>query len=120
MAPYPFFLDLLYPIPLRHKKMFGVDAYYVEDKMMFALREKEKNPVDNGIWIATKKEHHQQLRQKLKGCKNIETTGIKAWLMLPSESDYFESDAHILAALIHSQNPLIGTSPKPKNRKSQR
>lgn len=120
MPPYQFFLDLLYPLELRHKKMFGVDAYYLDDKMIVALREKEKNPVDNGIWIATKKEHHQKLKQQLTSVKNIETIGIKAWLMLPAESDYFERDSRILAELIHTHSPLIGTLPKPKKRKSQR
>ncbi len=48
MPPYQFFLDLLYPLELRRKKMFGVDAYYLDDKMIVALREKEKNPV--GQW----------------------------------------------------------------------
>jgi hypothetical protein len=120
MLSYDFFIELLYPLQLRNKKMFGVDAYYLDDKMLFALREKEKSPVDNGIWIATKKEHHQQLKHQLTSVKNIETIGIKAWLMLPAESDHFERDSCVLAELIHAQSSLVGILPKPKNRKSQR
>lgn len=64
---YDFFLALLYPLPLRHKKMFGVDSYYIGEKIVFALRKKDTLPEDNGIWIASKLEHHDALKKEVNG-----------------------------------------------------
>jgi hypothetical protein len=100
--------------------MFGMDAFYVEDKIMFALREKDTSPKDNGIWIATKTIHHTQLNHIFKSIKAIEVYGIKNWRMLPVNSDHFETDATTLAELMRSRNPIVGVLPKPKKRKSQR
>ncbi|MBE15488.1 MAG: hypothetical protein CL867_04505 [Cytophagaceae bacterium] len=117
MILFPFFLDMLYPLPLKHKKMFGVDAYYLEAQLLFALREKEENTIDNGIWIATKKQHHQKLKHQFKSIKSIESYGIKSWLMLASNHDHFEADAQHLAQLIFKRSELIGTTPNSKKRK---
>ncbi len=38
--------------------MFSVDASYLDEKMVFSLREKSHNIQDNGIWVTTKIEHH--------------------------------------------------------------
>jgi hypothetical protein len=64
--PYDFFIEWLYPLTLRHKKMFGVDAFYIDDHIVFALSQSNKYPLDHGIWIATKKEHHQKLMPHFK------------------------------------------------------
>ncbi len=111
---------MLYSLPLKHKKMFGVDAYYYEASLLFALREKETYPKDNVIWIATKKQHHQKLKHQFKSIKPIESVGIKSWLMLASDHDYFETDAHHLAQLILNRSALIGTTPGSKKRKPRR
>ncbi|RMB57618.1 hypothetical protein EAX61_10920 [Dokdonia sinensis] len=112
MTSYDFIIDLLYPLELRQRKMFGVDAYYIEDKMVFALREKNHNIIDNGIWIATTKQHHQKLKHTFKTIKPIETIGIKSWLMLPASSDIFEYEVQLLVHLIRMRSPLIGIIPK--------
>ena len=119
MPPFRFFLDLLLPLDLSHIKMFGVDAYYLEGRMLFALREKETQPQDNGIWIATTKQHHQKLRHQFKSIKPIEEHRIKSWLMLDSQHDAFEADAFYLAELIIKRSELIGTTPKAKKRKTR-
>ena len=117
MFPYQFFLDQLYPLEFRHKRMFGVDAFYYEDKIMFALFQKEEHPNDNGIWIATKKQHHQKLKHKFSSIKHIEYLSIKNWLMLPESSEHFESEVHKLQQLIRDCSELVGNIPAPKKRK---
>lgn len=112
--PYGFFLELLYPLPLRHKKMFGVDAFYIRDKIVFALRKKNVAPEDDGIWIASKKEHHQKLYHQINGLRAIKTYGIKTWLLLPEDFNLFEEEAHKIAELIKKDSVLIGNIPKPK------
>ena len=112
--PYDFFLELLYPLQLSHKKMFGVDAFYIGEKIVFALRKKDTGLADNGIWIASKKEHHQKLYHKITGLRPIETYGIKTWLVLPEDSDRFEEEANAVAELIKKGSELIGNIPKRK------
>lgn len=91
--PYDFFLEFLYPLPLRHKKMFGVDAFYIREKIVFALRKKNTTQEDNGIWIASKKEHHQKLYHQIDGLRSIKIYGIKTWLFLPEDFELFEEAA---------------------------
>ena len=112
--PYDFFLELLYPLPLRQKKMFGVNAYYINEKIVFALRKKDEKTEDNGIWIASKIKHHQKLRYKIKGLRAIKTYGIKTWLVLPEDFEHFEEQANTIADLIKSDSELIGNIPKTK------
>lgn len=115
--PYEFFIDLLYPVPLRVKKMFGVNSYYIADKIVFALRKTDKLTEDNGIWIASKLEHHQKLKHKIKGLTTIKSYGIKSWLVRPEEFEYFEEEANKLAELIKKDSDLIGNVPKLKRKR---
>ncbi len=98
--------------------MFGVDAYYIHEKIVFALREREHNQEDNGIWIASKLEHHNALKKEIKGLQTIKTYGIKTWLVLPEQFEHFEEEANQLADLIKKNSPLVGNIPKPKRKKS--
>lgn len=117
--PFDFIIEELYPLPLRHKKMFGVDAFYVEEKILFALRQKESYSQDNGIWIATKVKFHNELKQKIKDLKLIEVYGLKTWLVLPEDSDFFEEGAIKIVELIKTNSELIGNIPKPKSKLSR-
>ncbi len=116
--PYDFFLEYLFGLPLRHKKMFGVDSYYIQEKIVFALRYKEHALADNGIWIASKMEHHEALKKEINGLRPIQTYGIKTWLVLPEDFDQFEQEASRLATLIKKNSSLIGNIPKPRRRKA--
>lgn len=117
--PYDFFLEYLFDLPLRHKKMFGVDSYYIEEKIVFALRYKEDAPHDNGIWIASKLEHHKALKKEINGLRPIQTYGIKTWLVLPEDFDQFEREAAQLATLIKKNSSLVGNIPKPKRKRAK-
>lgn len=114
--PYDFFLQLLYTLPLRHKKMFGVDSYYIHKKIVFALRKKNENTKDNGIWVASKIENHQKVHHNIKGLRAIKTYGIKTWLVLPEDFERFEEQANAVADLIKMDSELIGNIPKQKRR----
>ncbi|MEM9361756.1 MAG: hypothetical protein AAGA43_03925 [Bacteroidota bacterium] len=117
MVPYEFILDLLYPLPILTKKMFGTEAIYVEDKIVLALRQRNDNPIDNGVWIATKVDYHNELKQLFPSLRNIRTYGIKAWLLLPETALDFEETANSIVEMIKSGNPLIGTVPKGRKKK---
>ncbi|WP_282085843.1 hypothetical protein [Aquimarina algiphila] len=116
MIPYDFILEALYPLQLRHHRMFGVDAFYYGEKIVFALCEKEENRHDNGVWIATKMKYHEELRKHIKDVRIIKNFGPKTWMLLPADSDYFEEGCNLIAELIKSNSSLIGNVPKPKNK----
>ena len=84
--------------------MFGVDSFYYKEKIVFALRKKEESIEDNGIWIASKIEHHEVLKGLIKDLRHIKMYGIKSWLLLPEDSDYFEQGVLKIAELIKEQN----------------
>ncbi|MEO0573055.1 MAG: hypothetical protein AAF039_15210 [Bacteroidota bacterium] len=97
--------------------MFGNVAIYVGDKIVLATRQKEENPVDNGIWVGTKVEYHEALFKLFPSLRKLETYKIKSWLLLPDSAEDFESTAADLAALIKQNSPLIGNIPQPRKKK---
>ncbi len=113
MMPHEFVLDMLYPLPFRTKKMFGTCAVYVGEKIVLATRQKEDHPIDNGIWIGTKLEHHSALKEMFPSLRNIETYGIKTWLVLPEDADDFEETTQKITELIKQNSDLIGNIPAP-------
>ncbi|WP_188375337.1 hypothetical protein [Winogradskyella haliclonae] len=118
MIPHDFILDLLYPLPIRTKKMFGNVAMYCGDKIVLATRQKEENPVDNGIWIGTKIEHHNALKKLIPELRHLETYKIKKWLLLHEDEPNFETRAQQIAELIKENSDLIGNIPKPRKKKT--
>lgn len=117
MIPFEFILDFLYPLPVRTKKMFGNVAIYVGEKIVLATRHNQENPLDNGIWVGTKVEHHDVLFQQFPSLRKLETYKIKSWLLLPESANDFETAASDLAVLIKNGSPLIGVIPKPRKKK---
>ena len=53
--PFEFVLDELAGVEPWRRPMFGCTTVYVEEKVVFILRDKKDR--DDGVWIATTKEH---------------------------------------------------------------
>lgn len=115
--PHDFILEFLYPLPIITKKMFGNVAIYCGDKIVLATRQKEENPVDNGIWVGTKTKHHQALKTLIPELRHLETYKIKTWLLLHEDEPNFEECAQQIAQLIKDNSDLIGNIPKPRKKK---
>ncbi len=98
--------------------MFGIDAFYYGEKIVFALRQKDDHIEDNGIWIATKIIHHEDLKSLIKDLRMIKVYGLKSWLLLPEDSDYFEEGVSTIAQLIQQHSALVGNIPKLKKKRS--
>src|SRR3974390_354008 len=64
---FSFLLGELHDSPLaarvRTRPMFGCHAVYVDQRIVFILRQKEdrKTRRDNGVWVATQPEHNASL-----------------------------------------------------------
>lgn len=116
--PYEFVLDALSSLEPRTNPMFGCLAIYIGEKIVLILRDRPKNPDDNGLWLATTPEHHESLRREFPMMRSIalfdkEVTG---WQVLPASEPDFEEAAMRACELVMRGDPRIGKVPKKKAR----
>jgi hypothetical protein len=102
--------------------MFGCLAVYVEDKIVFILRDKRDETADNGVWLATTKEHHESLRRELRNMRSIQVfgTATTGWQVLPADADDFEEAALRACELVLAGDPRIGKVPGARRSSSSR
>jgi hypothetical protein len=118
--PFGFVLDEIGDLAPHTRPMFGCTAVYVEDKIVFVLRDRPSSPSDNGVWIATTREHHAGLRLEMPCMRSIAVlgTGVTGWQVLPVESDEFEESVVRACALVRARDERIGKVPSPKRGKA--
>ena len=112
-VPFSFVLDELESLQPYTKPMFGCTAIYVDEKIMLILRDREKHPEDNGIWVATTPEHHASLRKLFPALRSITVfgPGETGWQVLPSDDLNFEETALKICGLVSKRDPRIGKTP---------
>lgn len=118
--PFPFVLDELDSLNPRTNPMFGCYGVYVGEKIVLALRSKDSHTDDNGVWIATKPEHHAGLKKILPSMRSIYVLGGGSetnWQIIPEQADDFEESVMTICSLIKKGDPRIGNIPKPKKKK---
>jgi hypothetical protein len=102
--------------------MFGCLAVYVQhaiqektvqEKIVLILRDKPSQTADNGVWLATTKEHHQSLLQEFPNMRSIRVLGKKVtgWQILPADAGDFEEAALRACELVLAGDPRIGKVP---------
>ena len=118
--PFEFVLDELAGVDPWTRPMFGCTAVYVEERIVFALRNRKDR--DDGVWVATTKEHHASLRRELPNLRSISVFGIgeTGWQVLPADTEDFEESVLLACALVRARDPRIGKVPKPRKAKSQK
>lgn len=121
---FPFVLEELQDSILaprvRTRAMFGSHAVYVDERIVFILRQKDdlKTLRDNGLWVATQPEHNASLLRDFPALRPVELfasrgrTGFTGWLNLPASDDSFEEAALSLCRLVIAGDPRIGKIPK--------
>jgi hypothetical protein len=116
-VPFAFVLDELEELGPFTKPMFGCTAVYVDDKLVFVLRDRPSSPGDNGVWVATTVEHHESLRNVLPSMRSIAVLGtVTGWQVLPADAPDFEESALRACALVKRGDPRIGKIPKARKR----
>jgi hypothetical protein len=117
-VPYEFVLDAVSHLPIESRSMFGCLALYLGDKIVLMLREKHTQIEDNGVWLATTKEHHQSLRHEFPHMRSIQLLGkeVTGWQVLPADAPDFESAALRACELVVARDPRIGKVPKSRRR----
>jgi hypothetical protein len=111
--PHEFVLDAIASLLPETRPMFGCLAIYVKDKIVLILRDKPESKADNGVWLATTKEHHASLRGDLPNMRSIHVLGKKVtgWQVLPADAPDFEESALRACELIAAGDPRIGKVP---------
>jgi hypothetical protein len=96
--------------------MFGCLAVYVKEKIVLILRDKPGDAADNGVWLATTKEHHESLRREFPAMRSIRVLGrdVTGWQVLPAEDAEFESAALRACELVLAGDTRIGKVPDSK------
>lgn len=114
--PFDFVLEELGSVMPYTKPMFGAVAVYVEDKIVFILRDRPKTPEDNGVWLATTSEHHPSLQKTFPNMRSLKTfgPGPTGWQILPADADDFEESVLQACELVTHGDPRIGKVPKRK------
>jgi hypothetical protein len=120
--PHEFFLEALTALNPEVRRMFGGFAVYVGDRIVCMLREAEKSPRDNGIWLVLAEEidpSDRMLRKEFPSLRNIDLLGgtITHWLLIPSDGEHFESEALHAADLLLAHDFRIGRIPESRKSK---
>ena len=112
-VPHEFVLDAIATVSPETRPMFGCLAIYVQDKIVFILRDKRDQTADNGVWLATTEEHHQSLRREFPKMRSIQVLGKKVtgWQVLPADAQDFEQAALHACELVLAGDPRIGKVP---------
>lgn len=119
-VPHAFVLEVLDSVSPWTRPMFGCVAVYVAEKIVLILRDRPTYPEDNGVWIATTREHHESLRRDFPSMRSIGVLGeeVSSWQVLPAEAADFEEAALRACELILAGDPRIGKVPQSRGRKT--
>src|SRR5215472_10303854 len=112
-VPHEFVLEALAVAHPTTRPMFGCLAVYLGDKIVLALRDKQTNAEDNGVWLATTTEHHESLRREFPNMRSIRLLGkaVTGWQILPIDAPDFEEAALRACELVVARDPRIGKIP---------
>lgn len=120
--PFDFVIEALDELDPYLKPMFGAHGVYVDNKIVFILRDRPTSPADNGIWLATTGEHHKSLQKNFPSMRSIEMfgPGPTGWQVLPADAEDFEEAAFKACELVIKNDPRIGKIPKAKIKKPKK
>lgn len=113
--PFDFILDYLHSKDVLIKPMFGCFGLYVENKICFFLRDREKAKELNGVWIAAATpDDYESLAKELPSIKqkmDLVKPGKKSknrWLLLSAYDRNFESLVLRACELVVKNDRRIG------------
>lgn len=118
-VPFPFVLEALADQEPMTRPMFGCLAVYVDDQIVLVLRDKAEPVIDNGVWVATTREHHKSLRKDLPSLRSITVLGpdVTGWQLIPVDSPNFEDEVLRAVDLVKRRDPRVGKTPKARRPK---
>lgn len=117
--PFDFVLEKLITLDPVVKPMFGCHAIYIKEKIVLIVRKKGNSTEDNGVWIATTREHHPSLKIVFPSLRSIKIFGEKdsGWQIIPEVANDFEESVTTACEMILKNDSRIGKIPKKKKKK---
>jgi hypothetical protein len=108
--PFPFVMEELMSIRPTIKNVFGFTYFYLDDKLLCALRDSTKQPGSNGMWLFTTTEDVESLGHEFPHLSRryLWRSGTNAWVILPSRLAEFEEYAFKACELILNGDRRIG------------
>jgi hypothetical protein len=115
--PHPFILEALASLEPEVRRMFSGYAVYIGNLLVFMLRDSDKSPQDNGLWLVlseTIEPSVKALRKDFPSLRKIDLLGdfISHWLLIPSDSPTFEEESLHACDLVLRHDSRIGRIPK--------
>jgi hypothetical protein len=115
--PHSFVLEALSPQSPEVRRMFSGFAVYIGDRLFMMLRNHVKSPEDNGVWLVLAEgvdPADKSLRRDWPSLRSIQLLGNKIthWLLIPSDSDDFETEALHACDLVLRSDPRLGRIPQ--------
>ena len=109
-VPFPFVLEELVSIRPTIKRMFGFTYVYLDEKLLFLLRDSVKQSGSNGLWLYTTAEHIDSLSKEFPQLprRQLWRSGKNAWVVLASRLEDFEEYAFRACELILKGDQRIG------------
>ena len=109
-VPFPFVLEELVSLRPTIKRMFGFTYVYLDQKLLFSLRDSVKQPGTNGIWIYTTDEHLESLAREFPQLprRQLWRSGKNCWVVLASRLEDFEEYAFKVCELVLKGDQRVG------------
>lgn len=103
-------LEELQPIRPTVKRAFGFTYVYLDEKLLCGLRESNKLPSTNGLWLFTTLEDVDSLGREFPELprRYLWRSKEKAWVILPARLEYFEEYAFKACELMLNGDRRIG------------
>jgi hypothetical protein len=111
-APFQFVLAELSSLRPTVRQMFGFTYVYLEEKLVLSLRQSDKQPRYNGVWLYTQAEHIASLRREFpllpRRCFWKSVKRGNGWVILAAEFEDFEEYAFRACELILRGDRRVG------------
>ena len=111
-SPFQFVLDELIPIRPTVKRAFGLTYVYLGERLLLSLRQSEKQPRFNGVWLYTEAEHIESLRVEFpslpRRCFWKSKKSGHGWVILAAELEDFEEYAYKACEMMLRGDKRIG------------
>lgn len=109
-VPYDFVIREIYPVKTEIRKLMGAYGLFVNKQLMLFLRDSEKYPEFNGVFVATIPEFFDELQQEIYTSKmEFDLDGSKnCWIFISEDLPDFEQKVAKACELIKQGDERIG------------
>lgn len=119
---FNFVVEELDPLSPLIKPMFGCHSIYIGEKIVLFLRDMNKEPLENGVWLATTPKGYESLLEEFVSMMpfNKPKPGKSPWFLLSPKAPDFEESALKACEMILQGDSRIGRVTKQAGLKAKK